>query len=164
VAGWWGTKGRQAQRHVFGRISAADRRDLETWLSEPQLVLFDSMHRADQRHGLDVVVTLRAEDRDDPELLLAALLHDCSKGPGVRLPHRVAWSLGERYGDGVLNAFSHVPGYCTAFVRLRGHADDSAALALQAGCSERTADLIRHQAAPVDPDAGVALQLADEAC
>jgi hypothetical protein len=164
VAGWWGTKGRQAQRHVFGRISAADRQDLETWLSEPQLALFDSMHRADQRHGLDVVATLRAEDRDDPELLLAALLHDCSKGPGVRLPHRVAWSLGERYGDGVLNVFSRVPGYGTAFVRLRGHADDSAALALQAGCSERTADLIRHQAAPVDPDAGVALQLADEAC
>ena len=35
--------------------------------------------------------------------------------------------------------------------------------ALEAGCSERTAELIRHQADPVDPDAGVALQLADEA-
>ena len=164
MSGWWTTKSRQAQRHVLGRVSPAERRDLETWLSGPQLALFDSMHRADQRHGLDVIATLRAEDHDDPDLLLAALLHDCSKGPAVRLPHRVAWSFGERYGDGVLDVFSHMPGYRTAFMRLRDHADDSAELALQAGCSERTADLIRHQAAPVDPDAGEALQLADEAC
>ena len=44
------------------------------------------------------------------------------------------------------------------------HAEESARLARQAGCSERTAELIRHQSAPLDPDAGVALHLADEAC
>jgi hypothetical protein len=164
MAGWWSIKVRQAQRHVLGRVSARERHDLESWLSDPQMALFDSMHRADQRHGLDVVALLRAEHRDDPELLLAALLHDASKGPGVRLPHRVAWSLGERYGDGVLAVFLRVPGFRGAFARLRDHAGDSADLALAAGCSERTADLIRHQAEPVDPDAGVALRLADEAC
>ncbi len=122
------------------------------------------MHPADQRHGLDVAAALRDGGRDDPELLLAALLHDCSKGPGVRLPHRVAWSLGERYGEPVLHAFARLPG-----LRARPspasahHADDSADLALAAGCSERTASLIRYQADPRDPDAGVALQLADEA-
>ena len=164
MAGWWSAKVRQTQRHVLGRVSTPERHGLESWLSDPQLALFDSMHRADQRHGLDVVATLRAEGRDDPELLLAALLHDCSKGPGVRLPHRVAWSLAERYGEGVSAVFSRVPGFPIAFVRLRDHADDSADLALAAGCSARTADLIRHQDAPVDADAGVALQLADEAC
>ena len=40
----------------------------------------------------------RMEVALDPELLQAALFHDCSKGPQTRLPHRVAWSLGERYG------------------------------------------------------------------
>jgi hypothetical protein len=59
--------------------------------------------------------------------------------------------------------FALLPGFRTAFVRLRDHAEDSAVMALDAGCSERTADLIRHQADPVDPDAGVALRLADEA-
>lgn len=160
---WWSKKVRQTVRHVIGRVSADERAGLSAWLDEPQLRLFDSMHRADQRHGLDVAATLRAEGRADPELLQAALLHDCSKGPDVRLPHRVAWSLGERYGAGVVHALARLPGFGTAFERLRHHADDSARLALEAGCSERTAGLIRHQAAPVDPDAGVALQLADEA-
>jgi hypothetical protein len=163
VAGWWATKVRQTARHLGGRVSESERRILRARLTLAQLALFDSMHRADQRHGLDVEAALRAEAHEDPELLLAALLHDCSKGPGVRLPHRVAWSLGERYGDGVTDVVSHVPGFRTAFVRLRDHAEDSARLALEAGCSERTSELIRHQADPVDPDAGVALRLADEA-
>ena len=154
---------RQAYRHVLGRVGAREREQLGAWLTPPQLRLFDSMHRADQRHGLDVVALLVAQGYDDPELLTAALLHDCSKGPGVRLPHRVAWSLGERYGEGVTHAFARLPGFGAAFERLRDHADDSARLALEAGCSERTAELIRHQADPVDPAAGVALQLADEA-
>jgi hypothetical protein len=163
VAEWWATKARQASRHIFGRVSDADRRMLTVRLSERQMALFDSMHRADQRHGLDVAGVLERDGHDDPDLLLAALLHDCSKGPEVRLPHRVAWSLGERYGDGVLDLCAHLPGFQAAFRRLATHADDSADLALRAGSSERAAELIRHQAAPVDPDAGVALQLADEA-
>jgi hypothetical protein len=160
---WWATKVRQAVRHVFGYVGADERSHLQSWLTGPQLRLFDSMHRADQRHGLDVAAALRLDGHDDPELLIAALLHDCSKGPGVRLPHRVAWSLGERYGDGVTRTLAHLPGFGAAFERLRHHANDSARLALEAGCSERTADLIRHQADPIDPVAGVALQLADEA-
>jgi hypothetical protein len=162
--GWWSTKGRQALRHLTGHPSQHERAQLAGWLSDAQLALFDSMHRADQRHGLDVADMLRGQGFDDPELLLAALLHDCSKGPGVRLPQRVAWSLGERYGAGVTALFARLPGFAAAFERLRWHAHDSAALALAAGCSERTAELIRHQADPVDTTAGLALRLADEAC
>ena len=162
--GWWTVKVRQAVRHLGGRVSAAERQDLQSWLTPAQAALFTSMHRADQRHGLDVVTRLRAEGHDDPELLMAALLHDCSKGPSVRLGHRVTWSLGERYGERVLAPFQLLPGFPAAFERLRHHADDSATLALAAGCSARTAELIRHQSAPTDPVAGVALRLADEAC
>jgi hypothetical protein len=162
--GWWVTKVRQAGRHVAGRVSPAERHELRGWLSEPQLQLFESMHRADQRHGLDVLARLRREGHDDPELLLAALLHDCSKGPSVRLPHRVAWSLGERYGERVRDILVRLPGARAAFDRLRHHPEDSAELALRAGCSVRTAELIRHQSEPHDPIAGVALRLADEAC
>jgi hypothetical protein len=160
---WWATKIRQSARHVFGRVSEAERAELASWLSEPQRRLFEGMHRADQRHGLDVVAALRAGGHDDPELLQAALLHDCAKGPATRLWHRVAWSLGERYGEGVTAAFANLPGFRAAFTRLRHHADESARLALAAGCSERTAELIRHQADPLDPVAGAALRTADEA-
>ena len=147
----------------MARVDARERQELAGWLSEPQLALFDSMHRADQRHGLDVLAMLRADGHDDHELLVAALLHDCSKGPGMRLAHRVAWSLAERYGEVVSNATGRLPGFAAAFERLRDHAATSAALALEAGCSERTAELIRQQADPLDPVAGRALQLADEA-
>ena len=160
---WWSIKIRQTLRHLGGRVSPAERAGVRTWLSDAQSELFDAMHRADQRHGLDVMTRLRADGHDDPELLLAALLHDCSKGRGVRLPHRVAWSLGERYGERVLAIFAPMPGFREAFERLRHHADDSARLTLAAGCSERTAELIRHQGDPLDPVAGIALQLADEA-
>jgi hypothetical protein len=161
--GWWLTKSRQAVRHMSGRISRPERAELRARLSPAQLRLFESMHRADQRHGLDVLAHLRADGHDDPDLLLAGLLHDCAKGRSVRLDHRVAWSLGERYGASVCDAFARLPGYHAAFERLRVHAEASAQLALAAGCTERTADLIRHQDAPTDPGAGQALRLADEA-
>jgi hypothetical protein len=161
--GWWTTKARQAVRHVSGRVGARERADLRAWLTSGQLELFESMHRADQRHGLDVAAHLRAAGHEDPELLLAALLHDSAKGRSVRLWHRVAWSLGERYGDGVSVVTAPLPGFRSAFARLAVHAEASARLAREAGCSERTAELIRHQDAPIDPVAGGALKLADEA-
>jgi hypothetical protein len=121
------------------------------------------MHPADQRHGLDVIAYLERDGLDDEELRLAALFHDSSKGRDTGLLHRVAWSLGERYGDGVIGVTARLPGFAAAFERLRDHAEDSAALALDAGCTERTADLIRNQSHPLDRVAGVALQRADEA-
>ena len=144
-------------------MTAPERRRLEGWLTPAQLGVFDAMHPADQRHGLDVVRHLEADGETDPDLLLAGLLHDAAKGRQVRLPHRVAWSLGERYGTWVLALAAPLPGFRHAFGALERHAEDSADLALRAGCSERTAELIRHQAAPRDPGAGEALRRADEA-
>lgn len=163
MARWWSTKTRQAIRHTTARIGADERAMLEAWLDAPKLDLFERMHRADQRHGLDVVARLSDAGHEDPDLLVAALLHDCSKGPRTRLPHRVAWSLGERYGERVTVALARLPGFGAAFDRLRSHAEDSARLAREAGCSERTVELIRHQADPRDPAAGAALRMADEA-
>ncbi len=160
---WWTGKARQLWRHLTGRVTADDRAHLARWLTPSQHQLFESMHRADQRHGLDVVALLRAAGHTDPELLLAGLFHDAAKGPGVRARHRVAWSLVERHGDRLERPMARLPGFGVAFDRLRDHAARSADLALAAGCSERTAELIRYQAVPVDPVGGEALRLADEA-
>ncbi len=160
---WWAGRIRQFVRYVTGRVSAAERDSLRTWLTADQLRLFDSMHRADRRHGLDVVAMLRREGYTDADLLLAGLLHDCGKGRSLHVWHRVAWSLGERYGSGVRRFFERVPTFKRAFATIAAHAEVSADLALAAGASERAADLIRHQSAPVDDELGVALQLADEA-
>ena len=164
MSSWWAGKARQFVRHLTGSVTRDERAIVAAWLTPDQLKLFEAMHPADQRHGLDVVAALRASGHSaDEELLLAGLLHDASKGPRVGVWHRVAWSLGERYGQPVARPLAGLPGFAAAFDTLREHADRSAELAAAAGCSPRTADLIRHQAQPSDPVAGEALRLADEA-
>jgi hypothetical protein len=143
-------------------VAPGERAGLVDWLTTPQLALFDSMHIADQRHGLDVVATLRAEGVGDAEVLLAGLLHDAGKGRTGVWP-RVAYALGRAYGTWVWRIAGVLPPMRTSLERLRLHAERSAELAGAAGCSVRTVELIRHQDAPVDSEAGRLLQLADEA-
>lgn len=160
---WWAGKVRRFGRYFTGRISAQERANLATSLARPQLELFESMHPADQRHGLDVVAALQAAGHAQPDLLLAGLLHDCGKGRGLRVWHRVAWSLGERYGARIERAFERLPTFHAAFTTMRDHAARSAELAAAAGCSAATVELIRNQAEPTDPVLGRALLLADQA-
>ena len=107
---WWGRKVRQARAHLAARVTDEERAGLAVWLTPAELALFDAMPVADRRHGLDVVARLRDLGARDPDLLLAGLLHDCGKGPSVRLAHRVAWSLSERYGSWLLRPIAVVPG------------------------------------------------------
>lgn len=159
----WGSKVRQFRTHLGARVRPDERADLAAWLTSAQLELFDGMHVADRRHGLDVVATLRSAGTTDVELLLAGLLHDCAKGPTVGVLPRVAWSLGEAWGPWVVKVARRLSGFGGALDRLSDHAELSARMALAAGCSARTAELIRHQADPREPAAGELLRLADEA-
>lgn len=161
-ASWWGSKVRQFRAHRRAEVAPDERAGLAAWLGEEQRRLFDAMHIADQRHGLDVVATLRAEGVDDPDVIVAGLLHDAGKGQTGVWP-RVAFSLGQAYGAWIWRVAAPLPGFRSALDRLREHAQTSAVLAAGAGCSPRTVELIRHQDAPIDPDAGRLLQLADEA-
>lgn len=148
---------------MFARVSPAERIEVATLLTPGELALFDAMPPADRRHGLDVVARLGDLGAHDHDLLVAGLLHDCGKGPTVRLAHRVAWSLGERYGTWIHAAAAAVPGFGPGIERIRVHAARSAEMMLGAGASERAADLARHQAVPVDPVLGELLRVADEA-
>jgi hypothetical protein len=132
------------------------------WLTPAQMTLFDGMSVAERRHGLNVVASLRAGGSVDQELLVAGLLHDCGKGPRVRLLHRIAWSLGQRYGSWIWRACGYLPTFRAGLAGLREHAVRSAELAAEAGCSARTTELIRNQEDPTD-DAGRLLLSADEA-
>ena len=106
----WASKVRQFRAHLGARVRPDERTALTTWLTPAQLALFDGMHVADRRHGLDVVATLRAGGSEDVELLLAGLLHDCAKGPTVGVLPRVAWSLGEAWGAWVVTLAATCPG------------------------------------------------------
>ena len=159
----WSARVRQFRTHLTARVAPDERAALAGWLQPDQLALFDGMHVADRRHGLDVAAALRVAGTSDQELLLAGLLHDCAKGPTVGVWPRVAWTLAQSLGPWVVALTRWLPGFAAALDRLRDHADMSADAALAAGCSPRTAELIRHQSRPLDPLAGELLRLADEA-
>ena len=161
-ASWWGHKARRFAGHLRARVSVTERSALDGWLSPAQMRLFDAMHVADRRHGLDVAAALRDQGIRDPEVLMAGLLHDAGKGRTGVWP-RVAFSLGQAYGRWIWRLAEVVPGFRAPLDRLRDHAERSARLAAAAGCTERTVALIRHQDDPVDPEFGELLRLADEA-
>lgn len=162
MASWWGGRVRQFRVHLRASVTPAERAELVPWITPAQLALFDAMYLADRRHGLDVVASLRAEGVTEPEVLVAGLIHDAGKGDTGVWP-RVAYTLGGRYGTWIWRIAAVIPGYRAALERLRTHAETSAALAAEAGCSPRTVELIRHQDAPNDPEFGELLRLADEA-
>jgi hypothetical protein len=143
-------------------VSRAERADLDAWLTPAQVRLFETMHVADRRHGLDVVAALRSAGVDDRDVLLAGLLHDAGKGSTGVWP-RVVWSLGQAWGPWVWRAAAVLPGVGGALDRLRDHPEASGRLAAAAGCSARTVELIRFQDAPRDAEFGEMLRLADEA-
>ena len=159
---WWAEKIGRAIRSVHATVSSAERADVARVLGPVEVALFETMPRADQRHGLDVAVALRrAGYGADRDLIAAGLLHDAGKGPSVRLWHRVAWSLGERYGRGIVGTLAWLPGARAVFDRLDRHPQLSAELARGAGAAARTVELIAAQADPADA-AARALRAADE--
>ena len=160
---WWASKVRQLGSHLVARVSPRERDDLAAWLRPAELELFDSMHVADRRHGLDVAALLRRGGVRDRDVLAAAVLHDCAKGDTGVLP-RVAWSLGEAYGSRVWSIARRVPGWEAALTRLESHADASADLVAAAGLPPFAVDLVRYQDDPRDARYGAAFHAADEAC
>ncbi len=160
--GWWLAKIRQTKRFFLARVTEREREDVVRWLSPAQLGLFDAMHVADRRHGLDVVAALRAGGSGDPEVLLAGLLHDAGKGDTGLVP-RIVYSLATARLIWIERAFRSFPPMRRSLDRLGAHAETSALLAEAALCSPRTVELIRWQDDPQDPDAGERLRLADEA-
>lgn len=160
--GWWTGKTHRVRVHLGARVSLAERAELGALLSPAELAVFDGMHVADRRHGILVRDTLLAAGERDPDLLVAALLHDAGKGPRTGLAPRIAWSLGERYGDWVHALALRIPGLRGGIARMRDHVVVSARLAAEAGARPRVVALIAAQDAPAEP-AARALHLADEA-
>jgi hypothetical protein len=162
-AAWWSGKLRQARGYLGARVQPGERAALAAWLTPEQGQLFDGMHVADRRHGLDVVAWLRSDGIDDPEVLLAGLLHDAGKGD-AGFVSRVLFSLSQAYGSWIWLAAIPFPPLATSLARLRAHAELSATLATAAGCSLRTVELIRHQDDPEPADlVARRLHLADDA-
>ena len=136
------------------------------------VALFNGMPRYDRRHALSVIRTLQQQGHDDPDLLAAALLHDVGKTGSaagrLRLLHRVLMVLAKALAPGSIDRLGRESGrpFRQAFFVQKHHAELGANLALGAGCSQATAELIsRHEEAgvPEQDPRGAALRAADSA-
>ena len=159
----------------FARASVAWLRpvpvaDLQSYLSPAAVELFWSMPSYDQQHALRVLQTLKEQGYADPDLLVAALLHDVGKsgrqGGRLRLWHRVAVVLMRAFWPGLLLRLGDEggSGWRRPFYVQLHHAALSAELAREAGCSPQSVALIRrHEDQPEPEDESLlrCLQAAD---
>jgi hypothetical protein len=151
--------------HLTARVSRDDEALARSLLPSAAWSLFAAMPVADRRHGLDVAGRLLRDGRKDPDLLVAALLHDAGKGHRMRVWHRVGGVLLDAAAPSLLRRLAVPdPGSWRYpyFVYLH-HAAMSADAALAAGCSPRAAAFIRGEVPNVDAPLAAALQAADEA-
>ena len=157
--------GRVAQfiGHLTARVSADEEALVRRVLPPAARDLFSAMPVADRRHALDVAHHLLARGHDDPDLLAAALLHDAAKGHRMRLWHRVGGVLLAAAAPRLLQRLASPDPASRGYPwhLYLHHATLSADAALGAGCSRRTAELIRGGAR--DIGAQRALHAADEA-
>jgi putative nucleotidyltransferase with HDIG domain len=151
----------------------------QRYLSPEALALFQAMPRYDQGHAISVASTLYAQGQRDPDLLVAALLHDIGKTVqalepsslhsvprSVRLWHRVAVVLLRAFWPGLLATLAQdrPPSWRRPFYIQQNHALLGAELARQMGCTARTVSLIEHHELPsqrLDDPFLAALQAAD---
>lgn len=156
---------RQFRDHLRARVSPGERGAAHALMPPDARPLFDAMPIADQRHALDVTRRLRAADVRDPDLLIAALLHDVAKGPRLRLWHRVTVVLLEAVAPGQVERLgSGDPGsWRHPFYLHLHHAELSARAAEAAGAGSRVAAFIRGTASGEDAHLAAALRVADAA-
>lgn len=136
------------------QVAPAEVAALRDVLPPAGLVLFQQMPVADQRHSLDVYVTVQRAGQCDTDLLAAALLHDVAKAGHIRIWHRVALVLLKALAPGrrVLAWLARpaeagslrYPFYVSVY-----HPALGAQQAQAAGCTPRTAWLIAHHQTPL---------------
>jgi hypothetical protein len=151
-------------------LSAAETAEARAHLPATAWPLLAATARADQRHGLSVLRSLRAAGHAEPALLQAALLHDCAKtAGGVRLWQRVAAVLLKAFAPRRWARWAAQPAPRPGDVRhglwsYVNHPLRGAELAAAAGCDPLAVTLIaRHQErASADDTLLAALQVADD--
>ena len=118
-------------------------------LPPPAVSLFQAMPGYDRRHAMAVFEALRAAGHGEPDLLVAALLHDVGKtGSGVariRIWHRVATVLLRAVWPGAMERLGRdrMGSWRRPFFVQQQHAALGAELARGASCSPRAVELIR---------------------
>ena len=147
-------------------IGRSERSEAEQLLGPRLWALFESMSKRDQRHCLDVYRTLKEQAHTDPDLLIAALLHDSGKaalaGVKVKLWHRVAYVL---LAAGAPWALRRLARGRSGLAALDQHAERGALVAEALGASRAVVELIHthEDVGPVDERQRL-LRIVDDSC
>lgn len=133
------------------------------WLPEPLYELFAAQHPRDVVHSARTALWLLERGHDDPDLVIAALLHDIGKGR-QRRADRVAWVLAETTRLTRMAAARSRFEVRRAMARSATHSETSAAAMRAAGASETAVSLVaRHHDRGVTDPVLALLQSADAA-
>ena len=159
-------RARQLRRTLAPGITADDLREAQSVLGGNLYALFAAMQPADQRHCLDVHRKLRSEGEDDPDVLVAALIHDAGKGGDaahrIRTWHRVAYVVLGTLPPGALDRIARGDG---GLAHLHRHGEATLRLVRRAGASERVVRLLEVMEARRGGNPRAArLLAADDAC
>lgn len=140
-------------------LSRAEVAEAQAVLPEAAWPLFRAMPGQDQRHGLEVLRSLRVAGEVPPSLAQAALLHDCAKRVGgIRLWHRVGIVLIRAFLPALIRHWEEmaVPeenNWRYPFWAQIHHPEQGARLAVAVGCDPQAVSLIRYHGAEPPPDA-----------
>lgn len=138
---------------LTARVSEADRREAEAILPPAARAWFRSLPRDAQWHGLNVMRDLQHAGYTQPELLVAALLHDAGKIEAANGPFvRALMVLARKFAPDWLARRSRLDwrsarGLDRVAAVAAQHPQIAAERAAQCGCDPITIELIRrHQA------------------
>lgn len=112
--------------------------------------LFLSLSESEQRHALDVAYDLWSADQRDPNLLIAALLHDCGKSlKPLMLWERIYIVLVQALPPRAWNTLLHsFPLFSAPLLTAQEHPAWGAELALRLGLNPEIIELIRNHHSP----------------
>ena len=145
-------RGGQFWRHTRGTV--VEQAAVRNVLTPKQMALFLRMQKGEQAHSLEVLRRLSRQGETDPDLQVAALLHDIGK---IRFPLRLwerVWIVLARKAlpgrfqkwGASQGELSGLPWWQRACAVAEQHPAWGAELAQSVGCSKRTVALIRrHQ-------------------
>lgn len=156
-------RGRQFWHTLSSKIDSQKLEQAATYLTHAQWELFTQLQVGEKNHALAMLTKLIAQGETEPDLLVAALLHDVGKlryrmNPLERALVVVGKAIvpekANRWGTEPVGGWNNLPDWRKAFIVAEHHAEWGAEMARQAGASPLAVELIRQHPCPPSMAAG----------